>query len=359
MDTKYTISGKKVQVRIKAISALLFSLIALQACQKDNKLIDENKQLTSTFSSSSIGSLYEVSTFFQGYPALDNLFRICRDADNNLYATSAVAGKVYKITNTAMVSDLPTFPSASNIIGVKAGAKGTVYVAVYAENRVVKIDKNGLVTTIPVSIGLNKPSDVAIGPDSTLYITDQGNRRIVKVTKNGVASILAGKTGVEGAADGKGTNARFVYASNIRYAADNTLWVLDADPATHIFGRSLRKITLDGTVSTFYKVTKLGIQTSFVDFAPAKRDKNFDPTSKENFFLITNNVTLQGVFQYKISHLSSEGIETTIMPFHEAGYQDGPADQAILSGPNGIAVTTFGIFLADGNSAIRKISRKL
>jgi hypothetical protein len=285
---------------------------------------------------------------------------MCRAADNTLYVTSGVARKVYKITPTAQVSDLATFPPASNIIGVKAGANGTVYVAVYFENRIAKIDKNGVVKTVPVSIALNKPFDLAIGPDSTLYIADLGNNRVVKVTKNGIGSVLAGQTGVEGAADGKGRNARFVFVSNIRYAADNTLWVLDGDPDTHSFGKSLRKITLDGQVSTFYTVDKkAGWYTNFVDFAPAKRDKNFNPTIKENFFLITNNYNIaHGPLQSKISHLSFDKVETTIGPVHDIGYQDGPADQAKLVAPTGIAVTPVAIFVTDGNAAIRKIFRK-
>jgi len=363
MKKDYNLARANARKNLKVIAAFIFTLTALQSCQKNEKLlpnkIEKNAVAKNKLSAASVADLYEVSTFFQGYPALDNVFRLCKAADNTLYATSAVAGKVYKITNTAVVSDLATFPWQSNLIGIKAGEQGTVYVAVYAENKIVKIDKNGKKTTVQVSIGLNKPSDVAIGPDSTLYITDQGNRRIVKVTKNGVASILAGKTGIAGDTDGKGGNARFVYASNIRYAADNTLWVLDADPKTLIFGKSLRKITLDGTVTTFYKITKLGVQTGMIDFAPAKKDKNFEPASKENFFLITHNVTNEGQFEYKISHLSSAKVETTIMPYREPGYQDGPADQAILSGPSGIAITSSGIFLADANSAIRKISRKL
>jgi hypothetical protein len=347
----------------KAATVLVFSLAILQACQKNDKVTPSNLNklaaANSALSAPSVSNLYEVSTFFQGYPALDNVFRLCKASDNTLYATSPGAKKVYKISNTAVVSDLATFADGSNLIGVKAGEQGTVYVAVWGENSIVKIDKNGHKTTVPVSIGLKHPYDVAIGPDSTLYIADTGNNRIVKVTKSGVATILAGKTGTEGDADGQGQNARFVLVSNIRFAADNTIWVLDADPTNHVSGKSLRKITLDGKVSTFYKVAKVGAQTGIVDFAPSKKDKNFDPTMKENFFLITLNFPDLGNTEYKISHLSAEKVETTIVPYNSGEYKDGPADEAVLAAPSGIAVAPTGIFLTDANSAIRKISRKL
>ncbi|MBD1365096.1 hypothetical protein IDJ77_14840 [Mucilaginibacter sp. ZT4R22] len=363
MNTKPTITGQVAPAGLKAIAVITFSLITLQACQKAERVtpnkIDKSAISLSALSEPSASSLYEVSTFFQGYPALDNLFRLCKSADNTLYATSAATNKVYKISTTAVVSDLTTFPAGSNLIGVKAGAEGSVYVAVYNANQIVKVDRLGHKTPVPVSIGLNKPSDVAIGPDSTLYIADEGNNRIVKVTKSGVATILAGKTGIKGTADGKGGNARFVRITNIRFAADNNVYVLDADPLSNISGKSLRKITSDGTVSTFFKVTKIGNQTSIIDFAPAKKDKNFDPVMKENFFLITTNFRNDGVIEYKISHLSSGKIETTIVPYNHGEYKDGPADEAVLAAPSGIAIVYNGIYLTDANSAIRKVSRKL
>jgi sugar lactone lactonase YvrE len=347
----------------KTAATLYFVLAVLQSCQKNDKVLpgklDRSASTSSTLSAPSVSNLYEVNTFFQGYPALDNAFRLCKAADNTLYATSSGAKKVYKISNTAVVTDLATFADGSNLIGVKAGEQGSVYAAVWGENSIVKIDKNGHKTKVQVSIGLKNPYDVAIGPDSTLYIADSGNDRIVKVTKNGIASVLAGKTSVEGTADGQGQNARFVLISNIRYASDNTIWVLDADPSTHVSGKSLRKITLDGNVTTFYKVTKVGVQTGIVDFAPSKKDKNFDPTMKENFFLITLNFPDSGNTEYKISHLSADKVETTIVPYNTGEYKDGSADQAVIVGANGIAVAPNGIFLTDGGSSIRKISRKL
>ncbi|MBE9586621.1 hypothetical protein IM792_19385 [Mucilaginibacter sp. JRF] len=339
--------------------ALALIISVFQACKKESPVSESiNAEKLASQTRASVSDNYVVSTFFEGYPALDNAFRLCRSANGTLYASSAFANKIYKITTNAVVSDQAILPAGSNVIGVKAGESGTTYAALYAENRVVKIDRNGVITTVPVSLALKNPADVAIGPDSTLYICDAGNKRIVKVTPSGTATVLAGKTGVAGTADGKGANARFIFAINIRYASDNTLWVTDVDPVSHAPGKTLRKITLDGTVTTFFTVPSSGVQTGIVDFAPAKRDKNFNVSSRVNFFVVTSNVPSSGGLEHKISHLSFDGTETTIVPFNSGEYTDGPAGQAIFGAPQGIAVTPEAIFVTDG-SKIRKISKKL
>jgi hypothetical protein len=212
-----------------------------------------------------------------------------------------------------------------------------------------------------VSIGLNQPNDLAIGPDSSLYIADSENRRIVKVTPGGTATVLAGKTGVAGSADGTGANARFNKILAIRYAADGTIWVLDTDNTNQYdnFATKLRKITLNGTVTTFFRPSDPDARIA--DFAPAKRDKNFNVTGPENFFIVKVKAIEDPLdLNTMISHVSNTGVETSLTSYSSTGYQDGSADQAQWGFVTGITVKPHGIYVADNyNAAVRVIRKKI
>jgi DNA-binding beta-propeller fold protein YncE len=76
------------------------------------------------------------------------------------------------------------------------------------------------------------------------YLFDQDNQKthtlLLRRTPDGVVTTLAG--GAYGHADGKGAAARFSHVANIAFAADGGLYATD--------GPTLRKIMMDGTVST-------------------------------------------------------------------------------------------------------------
>jgi hypothetical protein len=170
---------------------------------------------------------------------------------------------------------------------------------------------------------------------------------------------LAGKTGVSGSADGTGTAARFNTITSIRYAADGNIWVLDGgNTASGIKeGQKLRRITLNGTVTTFFKLNEPNAM--ILDFASAKRDKNFNETGQENFFIIKSKPVEDPLdFNIMISHLSNTGIETAITRYTPSAYQDGPAGQALLGFITGLTVNPNGIYLADYTNATFRLIKK-
>ncbi|MDB5062729.1 MAG: hypothetical protein JWP67_2572 [Mucilaginibacter sp.] len=352
--------NKKVFVLAGALTVAFF----LQTCKKDQALLPQTatNELSTTLnqigSLASVSELYEVTTLVKG-TSLNHPLRLCSAANGMLYASSPVNDKIYGITQAGVISTKAILPAHSNIVGLKAGESGTVYAALVITNSIVKVDKNNHVTNIPVSIGLNHPVDLAIGPDSTLYIADTDNHRIVKLTRNGTATILAGKTGICGNADGTCANARFNNITNIRYAADNTLWVIDSNSPSSSFGQKLRKVTLNGTVTTFYRLGPSEGNVSISDFAVAKRGKEFNATGKENFFLGKKLFDSKAGQLNMVSHLSDTGIETVISPYSK-GYMDGTGGQAQFFDVGGITVKPYGIFIADvTNFAIRVIKRRL
>lgn len=320
---------KTINKKAFVLAGTLTAIFFLQNCKKDQPSLPQtaNNELSATLnktsSLASVSSLYEVTTLAKG-PNLDQPLRLCSAADGMLYASSPSNDKIYGITQAGVVSTKAILPAGSDVLGLKAGESGTVYAALVILNKIVKIDKNNHVTNIPVRIGLNHPFDLAIAPDSTLYIADLENRRIVKLTRNGTATILAGKTGVSGSADGNGANARFNNIMNIRYAADGNLWVTDNDSPTSNDGQKLRKITLNGTVTTFFRLTKTEPNASISDFAVAKRDKNFNVTGPENFFLAKRMFNSNGDLLTMVSHLSNTGVETDITPYTQGGVYGWP-----------------------------------
>ncbi|MCV5968912.1 hypothetical protein, partial [Lactococcus petauri] len=76
-----------------------------------------------------------------------------------------------------------------------------------------------------------------------LFVVDQGNNNIRKITPDGTVSTFAG-TGVRGFEDGNVNEAKFDQPTDIAIDRSGNLFVAD-------FGNSsIRKITPDGVVST-------------------------------------------------------------------------------------------------------------
>lgn len=351
---------------------ICYAILAFQTCKKESQIqpqaSEENIALQSP-QQFSLSSSYVVSTLVSGLnsnnlPKVQFPYHICSAADGTLYVSSPNAGVLtYKITQQGKVSKLPNLDGP---YGIKAGANGSVYLTCITFSSdigsIVKIDKNNVVTTIPSSVTFANPADLAIAPDSTIYVADELNNRIVKITKQGNTTIFAGKTGQIGLVDGQGGNARFSYPSNIRYANDGILWVVDGNGVS-TGGQTIRKITLDGKVTTFFKLAPS--QQSFInDLAVTNRDKNFNISPHENAFISitrsspsdTSSLTQR---KYQILHLSYDKVLTPITSLLTEGFQDGPAAQATFRGPTGLTVNPGGIFVADlSNNAIRKITRK-
>ena len=94
-----------------------------------------------------------------------------------------------------------------------------------------------------------------------MYVTDYGNHVVRQVTPDATVTTFAG-SGTAGSADGVGPAASFSGPRGIAYCPkDKSLYVADRD------NNEIRKITMDGTVSTFAGTTSVG----FVDGPVAAR----------------------------------------------------------------------------------------
>lgn len=204
-------------------------------------------------------------------PPLDQFLQqgtgLTADAQGNLYASTASTilrlGADGTITTLAGAAGQTGYTDATGadarFVGIRnftTTAGGDVYVV--DQDAIRKVTSQGVVTTLagdPTQAGgndgtgtaarFNYPWDLALDAGGNVYVTDRWNYVIRKVTPAGVVTTLAGLANVAASSDGTGASARFTeHLTNIT-----------CDPITGnlflIDDGKLRKVTPDGTVSTF------------------------------------------------------------------------------------------------------------
>lgn len=144
-------------------------------------------------------------------------------------------------------------------VGMTTDSLGYIYIVDTANHVIRRLDNNNVATVFAGSPGsagstdgqgtaarFNNPISIARDASNYLYVTDSGNFTIRRIASDGTVTTFAGKPGESGSADGKGDAARFGQPYGIAYGSNTgDLYVTDAVNST------IRRITSDGTVSTF------------------------------------------------------------------------------------------------------------
>jgi len=244
--------------------------------------------------------------------------------------------------------------------GIAIDPQGNLFIADYFNSRIRKVDPNGIITTVAgnglgedggpaIQAKLNHPADVAIDPRGNLFIADTYNHRIRKVDTDGIITTVAG-TGGLGSFDGDGGPAV--------QAELDTPWGIAIDPLGNLFiadsyNHRIRKVAPNRIITT---VAGTGDSGFSGDGGPAIQAKLDTPTRiaigpQGNLFIADNS--------NRIRKVDTTGIITTVVGTGDSGFSgdEGPAIQADLSYPLGIAVDPLGnLFIADlGNNRIRKV----
>jgi len=239
--------------------------------------------------------------------------------------------------------------------GVAIDAQNNIYVADTRNHRIRKITPDGTVTTLAgtgeegfagglrQNARFNRPSSLVLDPQGNIYIIDMGNNCIRKITSDGQVSTLAGSY-YPGFADGKGSLAKFHSPRAITIDNANNLYVTDTE------NNAIRKITPDGTVSTFagnpYKYGSAdgeGKEATF--FYPL----GIVSDGHGNIFVADNG-------NRKIRRITLNAIVSTYAGTGTPGFSNGEAQSAQIS-PNGITINKQGdVFVTDSYSLIRKIT---
>ena len=247
--------------------------------------------------------------------------------------------------------------------GLAIDTAGNVYIADAFNHKIRQIAPDGTISTFAGTgeagaegdggqardARLRTPLGVALDSDGTLYIADTYNHRIRKVTIDGTISTIAGSGESGFAGDGgPGTAAELSYPTSVAVATDGTLYI--ADTRNH----RVRKLAADGTIST---VAGAGAAGFSGDGGPAALARLNSPrgvavSSEGKLYIVDRE-------NRRIRMVDTDGLITTVAGTGSSGFNGdrGNAAQATLRAPYGIAVDSQGnLYIADTfNHRVRKV----
>lgn len=256
-----------------------------------------------------------------------------------------------------------------NPFGVVRGPDGNLWFCEYTGQRVCKVTPDGRLHVIAGSgqkgytgdggpalqATFNLPHEIRFDPAGNLYIVDMGNNAVRKVDlKSGVITTFAGtgKAGYSGDG-GPAKDATFKQPHSIQFDPAGDLFICDI--GNHV----LRKVAMKtGVISTFAGTGKPGPTPDGAPLAgtPLNGPRSLDFDATGNLWLATregNQVFKFDLQAGKIQHIAGNG---------KKGFtgHGGPAKDATLSGPKGIAVAPNGnVYLADTEShSVRMVDMK-
>jgi RHS repeat-associated protein len=249
--------------------------------------------------------------------------------------------------------------------GIAVGSDGSLYISDRSNERIRRVGPDGVITTVAGTGGvgftgdggpatqatLHTPFDVAVGSDGSLYIADTNNHCIRRVGTDGIITTVAG-TGVAGFAGdgGSATQAKLNQPLGVAVGPDGSLYIADINN-----GR-IRRVGTDGIITSvagtgvfiFGSAGDGGLATQ------AELNSPWDVTvgSDGGLYIAEFNGG-------HIRRVGTDGIITTVAGAANAGFatgDGGPATQAGLSNPKGVAVGADGsLYIADQSQRIRRV----
>lgn len=262
-----------------------------------------------------------------------------------------------------------TAAQLDNPFGVVRGPDGNIWFCEYSGQRVRKVTADGKIHTVAGSgqkgysgdggpalqATFNLPHEIRFDKKGDLYIVDMGNNAVRKVDlKTGVITTFAGtgKPGYSGDG-GAAKDATFKQPHSIQFDPAGDLFICDI--GNHV----LRKVDMKTSViSTFAGTGKSGPTPDGAPIVgtPLNGPRSLDFDAAGNLWLATregNQVFKFDLKAGKIQHIAGAG---------KKGFtgHGGPAKDATLSGPKGIAVAPSGnVYLADTEShSVRMVDVK-
>ena len=241
--------------------------------------------------------------------------------------------------------------------GAAVDRSGNLYIADTRNHRIRKVDADGTITTVagtgtdgfggdsgPASAAqLNRPAGVAVDGSGNLFIADTNNHRIRKVDADGTIITVAGTRGQGFSGDGgPATAAQLNGPNGVAVDGSGNLYIADTN------NHRIRKVNAGGMITT---VAGTGTAVFSGDGRPATAAQLNGPNgvavdgSGNLYIADTNN--------HRIRKVDTRRTITTVAGTGTAGFSgdSGPASDAQLNGPKGVAVDGFGkLFIADTNN---------
>jgi hypothetical protein len=248
--------------------------------------------------------------------------------------------------------------------GVAIDTAGGAVVFTDHNNRIREVNPSGIITTLAgngisgfsgdggpaTAAELGDPSAVAADAQGNIFIADTNNNRIREVTTNGIIITVAGNGTAGFLGDGgRATAAELNSPGGVVVDAAGNLYIADS------LNNVIRKVTPAGIITT---VAGNGTAGFSGDGGPATKAQLHGTSSvavdgQGDLFIadFSNNV---------IREVNTAGIISTIAGNGTVGFSGdgGPATDAQLDEPEGVAVDAFGnVFIGDAlNNRVRQVT---
>ncbi|MBU6401718.1 MAG: SMP-30/gluconolactonase/LRE family protein, partial [Verrucomicrobia bacterium] len=306
-----------------------------------------------------------------GYPA-----GLALDAAGNLFIADQDNNRVRKVDTVGIITTVAgdgrfrpdgdggaaTNASLASPLALALDAAGDLFIADQGNNRIRKVQPDGIITTVAgdgtagysgdggaaTNASLNQPAGLAVDAAGNLFIADQGNSRVRKLDTNGILTTVAGAGRFAFSGDGgAATNASLSNPAGLAMDTAGDLYLADQG------NNRIRKVDTRGIITTVAGNGQFGY---FGDGALATKARLNSPSSvavdRAGKLLIVDQ------FNNLVRGVDTNGIISTVAGSWTASvYDGGPATEAALRSPAGVAVDTSGnLFIADTwNNRIRKV----
>jgi len=226
--------------------------------------------------------------------------------------------------------------------GLATDAAGDLLVVDSNNDRVRKIDSNQIVTTIAggyvgdgkpgTQASLYLPQHIAFDPAGNLYIADEPANRVRKVSISGIITTFAG-TGITGYSGDGGPASAATLSSPDAVASDGSGNIFIADIQNGV----IRKVDTFGTITTFAS-----------GFSASALATDAIGNVYASDYIVVRKITPAGSVSIFAGNQNCMGY----------GGDGGPAAQACLSLPQGVAIDQAGnVYIMDTfNYRIRKVN---
>lgn len=289
------------------------------------------------------------------------------DSTGNLYVADVLNNTIRKIAPNGTVSTLAGSPQVSGAedgrgtaasfdkpSGIAVDTAGNVYTADANAGTIRRIAPDGTVTTIAgnaydrgfadgqgATAKFSSPNGPSVDSAGNVYVADWDANVIRKIAPDGTVATLAGKPGVSGLADGKGSAALFFNPHVTALDSVGNLFVSDTG------NNAVRKVSPDGTVSTVAGPTQGKPGSTATLSEPV--GLAVDPTGDLYVANFTGNTVVR---------ISPDGVVSLLAGTSgTVGTADGTGPAALFEIPTGVALDGQGtLYVADGQAGtIRKI----
>jgi len=285
------------------------------------------------------------------------------DADGNLITVAGNGSGGFNGNGlVATNSSLELSSAYYGYSGVAVDADENLYVADTYNNR-IRVEDYGLLITVAgngaegysgdggagYNAALNRPAGVAVDADGNIYFSDTYNSRIRKVDVFDNITTVAGNGSYGYSGDGgRATNANLYYPGGLVLDGSGNLFIADTS------NNRIRKVDTNGVITTVAGGGGYGD-----GFAATNAYLNAPSAVAVDAY---GNLYIAQPVNNWIRKVNSGGVITTVAGVSSGspgGSGDGgPATNATLSSPSGVAVDTAGdIYIADTqNNRVRKVT---